>query len=497
MDGAQSPRTQPRDRRAREGGAAESTGPSMLSGLHALVIDLASRMEAQESKLRDQGRELFAQAEKMIAQDGKITVLQQRNSELWKEIIRLRGKLTGQPRLPPELLLMIVECAHKDKKALKTFSLVCKSWMGVAREILFATIEYRAILPFRLRRRRVLTSHWIHPLLAILDNPYCTVFPYVQVITIDSYMDDDDPVISHTWLDDFLVHMPKFSSLKSLELYTLDSAAMYAIDRVIPYAIKRNIRELQMHCGVSTTCLAAFVSKFTNLTSLACGEMEGYLVDFEDLFDTDEELVSPPSSITKLILFDADGWSTDYLRARASIMQWFTILHTGSITSLSPHTLPNSHPGEFRQFIKRFGTSLSEIKVSSSNFTVQLDWQYLLSLKQLKHIVFQLNFQMDLPIPAILGKLPHIERITILSWESSRSEMPWSELDQTIAKTLPYLCNLTVVMHSEDYSPPKEKDNLRKKLGELLPYCVKNKFLASSLNAQQCGITSRTHGFTA
>lgn len=124
-----------------------------------------------------------------------------------------------------------------------------------------------------------------------------------------------------------------------------------------------------MHCGVSTTCLAAFVSKFTNLTSLACGEMEGYLVDFEDLFDTDEELVSPPSSITKLILFDADGWSTDYLRARASIMQWFTILHTGSITSLSPHTLPTSHPEEFRQFIKRFGTSLSEIKVSSSDFT--------------------------------------------------------------------------------------------------------------------------------
>jgi hypothetical protein len=142
---------------------------------------------------------------------------------------------------------MIVECAHKDKKALKTFSLVCKSWMGVAREILFATIEYRAILPFRLRRRHVLTSpsHWIHPLLAILDNSHCTVFPYVQVITIDSYMDDDDPVISHTWLDDFLVHIPKFSSLKSLELYTLDSAALYAIDRVIPYAIKRNIRELQ------------------------------------------------------------------------------------------------------------------------------------------------------------------------------------------------------------------------------------------------------------
>ncbi|KAF8144978.1 hypothetical protein K438DRAFT_1872764 [Mycena galopus ATCC 62051] len=230
------------------GGAAESTGPSMLRGLHALVINLESQMEAQESKLREQGRELFAQGEKMIAQDGKITVLQQQNSELWKEIIQLRGQLTGQPRLPPELLLAIVECAHEDKKALKTFSLVCKSWMGVSREILLATIEYRAILPYRLLHRCVLTSHWIHPLLAILDNPHCTVFPYAQVMTIDSYMDDDDPVILHTWLDDFLIHMPKFSSLKSLELYTLNSAALYAIDRVMPYAIKRNIRELQTYC---------------------------------------------------------------------------------------------------------------------------------------------------------------------------------------------------------------------------------------------------------
>ncbi|KAF8146337.1 hypothetical protein K438DRAFT_1869911, partial [Mycena galopus ATCC 62051] len=200
---------------------AESTGPSMLSGLHTLVIDLASRMEAQESK----------------------------SAKLWKEIIQLRGQLTGQPRLPPELLLIIVECAHEDKKALKTFYLVCKSWMGVSREILFVAIEYRAILPYRLLRRRVLTSHWIHPLLAILDNPHCTVFPYVQVMTIDSYMDDDDPVISHTWLDNFLIHMPKFSSLKSLELYTLNSAALYALDRAMPYATKRNIRELQMHCG--------------------------------------------------------------------------------------------------------------------------------------------------------------------------------------------------------------------------------------------------------
>ncbi|KAF8144576.1 hypothetical protein K438DRAFT_1873597, partial [Mycena galopus ATCC 62051] len=162
----------------------------------------------------------------------------------------LRGQLTGRPRLPPELLLIIVECAHEDKKALKTFSLVCKSWMGVSREILFAAIEYRAILPYnnRLLRRRVLTPHWIHPLRTILDNPHCTVFPYVQVMTINSYMDDDDPVISHTWLDDFLVHMPKFSSLKSLELYTLDSAALDAIDRAMPYTIKRNIQELQMHC---------------------------------------------------------------------------------------------------------------------------------------------------------------------------------------------------------------------------------------------------------
>ncbi|KAJ7807801.1 hypothetical protein B0H14DRAFT_3152284 [Mycena olivaceomarginata] len=124
-------------RRAPEGGTGELAGNVLALGdLHVLVVKLEARMGVQEKK---------------------IAVLEQENSELWQEIHRLKG-----PRLPLEIFLLIVGSARDDKKALKTFSLVSKSWMHIAREVLFAKISLRGVKP-----------------LPFLNNPHCTIFPVI------------------------------------------------------------------------------------------------------------------------------------------------------------------------------------------------------------------------------------------------------------------------------------------------------------------------------
>ncbi|KAJ7892440.1 hypothetical protein B0H13DRAFT_2665688, partial [Mycena leptocephala] len=254
-------------RRAREatvqGRAAQSARPLTLSDLHTLVVNLEARMVVQEEKIAE---------------------LQQDNSNLWQEIHRLKG-----PRFPLEIFFSIVNSARDDKKALKTFSLVCRSWLPITRKILFARIS--------------LTRY---PTL-ILDNPHCTVFPHVRAITIDGSTDwgDDLPsgLMGFKWLYNFLVHMPKFTALTSLTVHELAGSSNFdAIDRAIPPAMKRRILVLQIsHPVLTISAIAAFISNFTELTTLECGEIYVHR-DFEGdpleyLLGTNETLDPPPSSI--------------------------------------------------------------------------------------------------------------------------------------------------------------------------------------------------------
>ncbi|KAJ7825054.1 hypothetical protein B0H14DRAFT_2596833 [Mycena olivaceomarginata] len=133
------------------------------------------------------------------------------------------------------------------------FSLVGKSWMGITREIIFLGISLGAIFrPVELELG----------LLQILPNPHCTFVPYVEIIAIRGNVDEPTP-----WLGCFLSHtMHRFTALKTLKIGALN---LNVIDRAIPPAIKRDIRELEIWDQTS----AAFISKFTNLTTLTCGEI--------------------------------------------------------------------------------------------------------------------------------------------------------------------------------------------------------------------------------
>ncbi|KAJ7817300.1 hypothetical protein B0H14DRAFT_3474771 [Mycena olivaceomarginata] len=224
-------------RRAPEGGTRQLAGNALVLGdLHALVVKLEARMGLQERK---------------------IAVLEQENLELWQEIHRLKG-----PRLPLEIFFLIVGSARDDKKALKTFSLVSKSWMHITREILFARISLRGVKP-----------------LPFPNNPHCTIFPYVQVMNIGNETEDVGMQRVPNWLDDFnfFLHMPKFTALTSLDLESFDSLDFDTVIRAMPPAMKGRIQKLGIQRpGASMLAITSFISNFANLTTLEVGNIHGH-----------------------------------------------------------------------------------------------------------------------------------------------------------------------------------------------------------------------------
>jgi hypothetical protein len=128
--------------------------------------------------------------------------------------------------------------------------------------------------------------------------------------------------------------------------------------------MKRRILVLQIsHPVLTISAIASFISNFTELTTLECGEIYVHR-DFEGdpleyLLGTNETLDPPPSSITKLV-FHRSG------HLPSTVLEWFTDHHSGVIKSFSSHNLPTSHPIKFRNFINCFGASLSDIRLSIS-----------------------------------------------------------------------------------------------------------------------------------
>jgi hypothetical protein len=143
---------------------------------------------------------------------------------------------------------------------------------------------------------------------------------------------------------------------------TVNSGYLDVIAGVMPPTSKRAIRELEIDqpWGVGMSALASFISHFTNLMTLTCGELYGSWDDdsWPDLFDTYEVLPPPPSSITKLVFTHMPG------RPAHTVLKWFTDLHAGDIESLVALDLQTKHPVEFRHFIDRFGMSLCELGMS-------------------------------------------------------------------------------------------------------------------------------------
>jgi hypothetical protein len=111
--------------------------------------------------------------------------------------------------------------------------------------------------------------------------------------------------------------------------------------------------------------MAAFISNFTDLTTLTCGEMYGVwgppiLAHFLPINNA-LPVVPPPSSITKLtISHKGSGHPGPIL---SNILKWFIDLHSGVIDSFSTDDVSTSRSAEFRDLVVRFGPSLSRIEL--------------------------------------------------------------------------------------------------------------------------------------
>ncbi|KAF8217522.1 hypothetical protein K438DRAFT_1746824 [Mycena galopus ATCC 62051] len=388
----------------------------------------------------------------IIAQDNDIAALQLENSDLWPEIRHLKG-----PRFPAEIFLLVVESARHDKKALSNFSFVCKSWMRVTRHILFARIFLYA-------------QFWDHKGKLILSEPHCTVFPHVQAMgiffgTMDG-SEDSDPS-SFTSMDDFLVHMPKFAALRSLKLCEPRQLDLDILVRVMPLAMKRGLRELEIDSradsNITMPLMTAFLSNFTNLTTFKC--CDGYALG------SNEPLVPPPSRITKLNIRASTLGS--------NIPKWFTELHIGVIESFDANFLANLHPVDFKNFIDRFGPSLSEIKltIQGGEKPVQfLHTQHFVTLRQLKCIELNVLGNAFNWLPEILEQAPPgIERISVHHNLplSSATVAQWSQLDHTlVGPTLSSLRDFTVVIGIWE-----DEGKRREEIERLLPRCAKQEIL--------------------
>ncbi|KAJ7726314.1 hypothetical protein DFH07DRAFT_782754 [Mycena maculata] len=432
-----------------------------LSDVYGLVKSMEARMTAQEAKLQ--------------ALEEEILVLKRDNSELWQEIHRLKG-----PRFPFEIFSLII-LSTGDKKALTMFSLVSHGWMSVTRRILFKLIDYSAMFLGRI------------PLVPLLNNEHCTIFPYVQTIAIIGGTDDGSDPTDPEWMDDFLRVIPKFVALRSLEVYELGAWGFQKIQLSMPQSIKNNIKEVTIDmAGFHMSEFAASVSMFTSLETFT--SLNGYSED--ETSELPRGLVPPPSSIRELLFRSSEP--NDLV-----VLKWFADLHSGIIESIDPYNLPFQRPVEFRRLLTRFGSTLSKIKfiISDDEDAGQfLDSGYCAALPQLKSITLIFESQTVLWtiewLPKILALLPtSIEEVILfLTIDPPPSEhavpehklhtINWSRLDQSLTGLqYPSLHILKIRMSAEFY-PFTTAEELKQVMEwwlKLLPICARKGILETHI----------------
>ncbi|KAJ7441659.1 hypothetical protein B0H11DRAFT_2204733 [Mycena galericulata] len=470
---SQSPQTPSRQGWAHSGSGAPLSRVT-LNDVYAMVKSMESRMAAQETKLQVQDKKLQAQEE-------EIRVLRIDNSELWQEIHRLKG-----PRFPFEIFSLII-LSTEEKQTLETFSLVSRGWMSVTRAVLFKRISYDAMF-------------WLVKIdpIPIMNSQHCTIFPYVQTIMISGSTDyggESPGMRALDWMDEFLQFIPRFVALHTLDLSYPDSQDLQGIQHSMPHSIRNNIKELSMNspeCHMSE--FAEFVSRFTALKTLTWG---GGNSDYE-VWESIQGLVPPPSSIRQLSLWNADDLSL-------SVLKWIIALHSDIIDSINPYELPSEKPVEFRRFLTRFGSTLSNIKfmISGDEGAVQfLRSGYCEALPQLKSIqldfwghtfsysYFDKSFLSTIErLPKIIALLPPSIGEIILTMEPNtlppeESAVPrntlgsinWSQLDQSLTGSQYPLLRIFKIRMSRYWRKEVERD-VEEMWRNLLPICARKGIL--------------------
>ncbi|KAJ7743608.1 hypothetical protein B0H16DRAFT_1561086 [Mycena metata] len=470
----------PSQGRPTSGAAASPATRITLNDVYALVKSMEGRMAVHDRKIQTQEHQIWA--------------LKRDNAELWQEIHRLKG-----PRFPFEIFSSII-LSIGDKKTLKMCSLVSRGWMSVTRKVLFTRIRHDAMF-------------WMVKIkpLPILQNVYCTVYPYVRTIEINGSLDDGSgaPAYPGPWLDNFLKLIPKFVALRTLNLYALGEYDVKAVQRsLLSHSMVDNITELTIDSDWDTMSeFTTSISQFTALKKLT-PSLEGPTREvWPEISESAQSLIAPPSSLRALSFSNTDGSSP----FAPTVLRWFVDCHSGTIDSIDPHDLPFEHPVDFRKFLTRFGSTLSEIKFSISGRegaekflrsdycaamphlkSLQLDfWGHIFS-----YSYFDKSFLSKIELlPKILALVPPSIEELILSMEPNvldprktatsqqhtlspgatqhrLGSIKWSRLDQLLTGSrYPSLRTLKLVMPHCYYAEGIDEE-MKQMWANLLPLCV-------------------------
>ncbi|KAK7046987.1 hypothetical protein R3P38DRAFT_2506934 [Favolaschia claudopus] len=392
-----------------------------------LPIDLLTRMEALEAQcslLRDRVEEA----------DIRTTKLEKENSDLWQRVSRLTG-----PRLPPEICWSIIEWVADDRSALKNFSLVCKGWMYITRKTLFSALAVRQTAPWLLEER--------------IESSFCSIFPHVKqlVVTCDSCGSNAteetlaEILFNPTWMDNFLLHIPKFTGLIALSLWVVGPGELNLVVQALSPHQKSRVQTLSLSPkALGMVHIARFVSEFTQLQALVFweGPSEWWPVvsKYFSLGTLNEEVVAPPLSINSVFMHPTPSGSGGPTAPK--ILKWLTTQSPpGAIHTWFGTDMPPQSPTESRDFAARFKETLTRVsffvyrcrtgKKSAHAF------RSVLRTNALKHVRFNvMHYTMFPSIPKIVARLPpSLETICIVAGNYPEAATIWAYIDRVLTET--------------------------------------------------------------
>lgn len=240
-------------------------------------------------------------------------------------------------RLPTELTDEIIGYLHTDRPALRTCTLVCKTWLPRSRHFLVGYLKLKPSnsgLFFRL-----------------IDSPLSTITSHVHSLHIQREYGGGGPL----WFKDLLPRLIIFAD--TVTSITLTLANFLTMEAESTYEFWSSFRSLE-HLGLMQ---CRFIS-FAQLAGLlcACPELQRLSLTslswhFDDVLSVSREMIQRPLILQKVELTGS---------GQAAVLDW---LEAGEvlppISEVTLHSISADNVAQIGSFLRALGSSLRCLKI--------------------------------------------------------------------------------------------------------------------------------------